>query len=109
MAEEGYGKVDTRPISAVLAIASYQLPVAREYAMPGESVPYQPAVPQDTVQISAEARKKAAEATEAIRLWGEVRYDPPHTDDPDLPWEAAHQEWIDLMTRVFGEEKQTKE
>ncbi len=94
--------MDTRPISAVLAIASYQLPVARDYSSP-EGLPAL-ALPEarDTVQISAEARKKAAEASEDLHLWGEVRYDPPHNDDPDLPWEAAHQEWVDLMTRVFG-------
>jgi len=55
------------------------------------------------VEISAEARQAAADrANEEIRLWGEVRYDPPHTDDPDLPYEVAHREWLDLMEKVFG-------
>lgn len=87
----------------MLAIASYQLPVTRDYAAGGSPQFAQP-FPQDSVQISPEARKKAAEAAADIHLWGEVRYDPPHNDDPDLPWEAAHQEWVDLMTRVFGAE-----
>ena len=96
--------MDTRPISAVLAIASYQLPVAREYSASDDSPAYLPPLPRDSVQISAEARKRAADAAEKLHLWGEVRYDPPHTDDPDLPWEAAHQEWMDLMHKVFGED-----
>ena len=101
--------MDTRPISAVLAIASYQLPVARDYAGANGPPPFPQAVPQDSVQISPEARKKAAEAAPDIHLWGEVRFDPPHNDDPDLPWEAAHQEWVDLMTKVFGAESASDE
>lgn len=108
MAEKGPEPVDTRPISAVLAIASYQLPVARDYAG-GPALPqFSQPLPQDSVQISPEARKKAAEAAANIHLWGEVRFDPPHNDDPDLPWEAAHQEWVDLMTRVFAAEGQSE-
>ena len=101
--------MDTRPISAVLAIASYQLPVARDYTGANGPAPFAVPAPQDSVQISPEARKKAAEAMADIHLWGEVRFDPPHNDDPDLPWEAAHQEWVKLMTRVFGAEKATDE
>ena len=96
--------MDTRPISAVLAIASYQLPVARDDASGSGPAHFAQPFPQDSVQISPEARKKAAQATADIHLWGEVRFDPPHNDDPDLPWEAEHQEWVDLMTRVFGAE-----
>lgn len=101
--------MDTRPISAVLAIASYQLPLARDYAGGSEAAPFARPLPQDSVQISPEARKKAAEAAADIHLWGEVRFDPPHNDDPDLPWEAAHQEWVELMTKVFGAESATDE
>lgn len=93
--------MDTRPISAVMAIASYQLPVARDSSPHGD-LPLPAPAPRDSVEISAEARRRAAEA-DNVRLWGEVRFDPPHYDDPDLPWEVAHQEWIDLMTRVFGQ------
>lgn len=101
---EGLRPVDTRPISAVLAIASYQLPVARDFAATTDLPGFAQPAARDTVQISAEARKKAAED---IHLWGEVRFDPPHNDDPDLPWEAAHQEWVDLMTKVFGAEQRS--
>lgn len=99
--------MDTRPISAIMAIASYQLPVARDYSPPGEMPAPVPA-PRDSVQISPEARRRAAEADD-VHLWGEVRFDPPHYDDPDLPWEVAHQEWMDLMTRVFGEQESEAE
>mgnify|MGYP001007966867 CR=1 FL=1 len=101
-AGKGFGSVDTRPISAVLAIASYQLPVARDFSASTDLPRFSPTYPEDSVQISPEARKRAAEAADKLHLWGEVRYDPPHNDDPDLPWEAAHQEWMDLMTEVFG-------
>jgi hypothetical protein len=96
--------LDTRPISAVLAIAAYQLPVARDYA-PGLGTAVLGVQPpaRDRVEISVEARKAAERANDALHLWGEVRYDPPHIDDPDFPWEVAHQEWLDLMEKVFGE------
>ena len=96
--------MDTRAISAVMAIAAYQLPTARAYA-PGMGMTALAvsAGAKDRVEISAEARKAASDALDDIHLWGEVRYDPPHTDDPDLPHEVAHQEWLDLMSKVFGE------
>ncbi|MEO8541164.1 MAG: hypothetical protein ABI577_15590 [bacterium] len=96
--------MDTRPISAVLAIASYQIPIAHDYTSATDANAYLPRQAPDTVEISSEARGQAQAAAEAIHLWGEVRYDPPHTDDPDLPWEAAHQEWVDLMRKVLGEQ-----
>jgi len=64
------------------------------------TVPAGPA-PHDSVEISAEARRLARDAYSRSPLPGEVRYDAPHTDDPDFPWEVAHQEWVDLMAKVF--------
>lgn len=66
-------------------------------------------VPHDSVEISDEARRRARDAYTRSPLPGEVRYDAPHTDDPDFPWEVAHQEWVDLMAKVFnriGEESE---
>jgi hypothetical protein len=94
--------MDTRPISAVMALAAYQLPVAREYAPGLGFAAIAPMARPDSVEISAEARAAAARE-ENLQLWGEVRYDYPHTDDPDLPWEVAAQEWEELMARVFPE------
>jgi hypothetical protein len=100
--------LDTRPISAVMAIAAYQLPTARDYHPGmGHAMVAPPAAP-DTVEISAEARQRAAEETEELRLWGEVRYDYPHTDDPDMPWEVQHQQWKDLMAKVFARGDQSE-
>ena len=77
-----------------MAVAAYQLPAARDYA-PGMGVTHlAPPAQSDTVEISAEARSRAN--SENIKLWGEVRYEYPHTDDPDLPWEVAHQQWNEL-------------
>lgn len=56
---------------------------------------------QDSIEISDEARRLARDAYSRSPLPGEVRYDAPHTDDPDFPWEVAHQEWVDLMAKVF--------
>ena len=96
--------MDTRPISAVLAIAAYQLPIARDYAPGMGTATIAPPAAPDSVEISAEGRRRAAAAdAENLRLWGEVRYEYPHTDDPDLPWEVQHQQWKDLMAKVFGE------
>lgn len=94
--------MDTRPISAVMAIAAYQLPVARNYVAGDGFAQLTPPARQDSVEISAEARRRAAQEADQFHLWGEVRYDPPHTDDPDLPWEVQHQEWMDLISKVFG-------
>lgn len=84
-----------------MAIASYQVPVDRDFGGPVDLRGYQPALPTDSVEISSEARRLAAEAAMNVHLWGEVRFDPPHTDDPDFPWEVAHQQWIDLIQKVF--------
>jgi hypothetical protein len=92
--------VDTRAISAVMAVAAYQLPVTREYAPGMGMARLTAAVERDIVEISAEARRRAG--AENVTLWGEVRFDYPHTDDPDLPWEVAHQQWNELMEKVFG-------
>ena len=95
--------MDTRPISAVMAIAAYQLPVARDYRPGMGTADVAPPAAPDTVEISTEARRRAAENAENLQLWGEVRYEYPHTDDPDFPWEVQHQQWQDLMKKVFGE------
>lgn len=102
--EHGSQVLDTRAISAVMAISAHQLPVARDYSPGmGRTALAVAAGAQDRVEISAEARRRAAdEASEDVHLWGEVRYDYPHTDDPDLPHEVAHAEWVDLMAKVFG-------
>jgi len=94
-----------------MAIAAYQMPVARDFH-PGMGGPatIAPPAPPDSVEISAEARRAAAADQENLRLWGEVRYEYPHTDDPDLPWEVQHQQWKDLMAKVFGDpEKERQE
>lgn len=97
--------MDTRPISAVMAIAAYRLPVAREWAPGlGTTALAVSEGAKDRVEISDAARKRAAESADP-KLWGEVRYDYPHTDDPDLPWEVAHQQWTDLMAKVFGDKE----
>jgi hypothetical protein len=92
-----------RPISAVMAIAAYQLPVARDYEPGMGDASIAPQAAPDSVQISAEAREAAASDLENLRLWGEVRYEYPHTDDPDLPWEVAAQQWEELMAKVFAD------
>lgn len=99
--------MDTRPISAVMAIAAYQFPVARDYG-PGMGLPHLvPPAQRDTVEISAAARERAAQ--ENMRLWGEVRFDYPHTDDPDMPWEVRQQQWMDLLAKVFKKPGKTEE
>lgn len=93
--------MSTVPVSGASAIAAY-LPAARsgggDAAVPPVALPGA----RDSVHISDEARRLAREAMPDIRLFGEVRYDPPHTDDPDFPWEVAHRQWVDLMEKVFG-------
>lgn len=101
----GTKALDTRPISAVLAIAAYQMPVARDYHPGMGPAMVAPSAAPDTLEISYEARQLAARESEALKLWGEVRYDYPHTDDPDLPWETQHQQWTDLIAKVFGPPK----
>lgn len=94
--------MDTRPISAVMALAAYQLPVARVYAPGMGFASIAPPAQPDSVEISAAARAAAAQQ-ENIELWGEIRYEYPHTDDPDLPWEVASQKWQELMAKVFAD------
>lgn len=96
----GVRAMSTVPVSGATAVAAY-LPSTR---LDGAGAPLPLALPgaRDTVQISEEARRLAKEAMPDIRLFGEVRYDPPHTDDPDFPWEIAHRQWVDLMKKVFG-------
>jgi hypothetical protein len=92
-----------------MAIAAYQMPVARDFHPGLGTATIAPPATPDSVEISAEARRAAAADADNLRLWGEVRYEYPHTDDPDLPWEVQHQEWKDLMAKVFkrpdGEEQ----
>jgi hypothetical protein len=56
----------------------------------------------DSVVISEAARKLAEKAKPDIVLWGEIRFDPPHHDDPDLPWEIQHQEWMEVVEKIMG-------
>jgi hypothetical protein len=94
--------MSTVPVSGATAVAAY-LPFARFDAPLPRGFP-PPLLPGgDSVQISAEARRLAKDALPDIHLFGEVRYDPPHTDDPDFPWEVAHRQWVDLMRKVFGQ------
>ena len=94
--------MSTTPVSGAAGATAY-LPHPQggaAFAAVHAASPVAPA--RDAVEISAEARRLARDAYS-----GEVRFDAPHTDDPDFPWEIAHQEWVDLMARVFtrmGEE-----
>ena len=57
--------MDTRPISAVMAIAAYRLPVSREWAPGmGSTALAVSEGAKDRVEISAEARQRAAASTE---------------------------------------------
>ncbi|GIW16292.1 MAG: hypothetical protein KatS3mg063_2145 [Tepidiforma sp.] len=96
--------MDTRPVSGLLGAAAY-----RPF-LPGNGsalVRYPPpaaAEPVDVVELSPEARDLARQFAQPFprdAYWDQVRYDPPHTDDPDFPWEVAHQEWMQLVDRVF--------
>lgn len=82
-----------------MAIAAYQLPVARDYTPGMGTAHLAPPARPDTVEISAAARERAAR--EELSLWGEVRYEYPHNDDPDMPWEVRQKQWMDLMAKVF--------
>jgi hypothetical protein len=94
--------MSTVPVSGPTAVAAY-LPATRLEGVHAPGLPAALPAPRDTVQISEEARRLAREAMPGgVRLFGEVRYDPPHTDDPDFPWEVAHRQWVDLMKKVFG-------
>ena len=85
-----------------MALAACQLPVARAYTPGMGFASIAPPAQPDSVEISAEARAAAARQ-ENLELWGEIRYEYPHNDDPDLPWEIASQEWRDLMAKVFAD------
>lgn len=101
--DPGVRAMSTVPVSGATAVEAY-VPFARFEAA---DVPVLPvpllAGAHDSVHISDEARRLAKDALPDIHLFGEVRYDPPHTDDPDFPWEVAHRQWVDLMKKVFGE------
>jgi hypothetical protein len=88
-----------------VALAAYQLPLARDYAPGMGPASITPPGRPDVVEISAEARAAAAR-DDNFQLWGEIRYDYPHTDDPDLPWEVAAKEWEELMAKVFPHHEQ---
>jgi hypothetical protein len=94
--------MSTVPVSGATAVAAY-LPSVRFDSPDSPAFPV-PRIPgaTDSVQISDEARRLARESLPELHLFGEVRYDPPHTDDPDFPWEVAHRQWVDLMKKVFG-------
>lgn len=102
----GYGvsAMTSVPVSGASAVAAY-LPFARADSLRPRGLPVLLLPGGDSVQISDEARRLARDAMPDIHLFGEVRYDPPHTDDPDFPWEVAHRQWVDLMKKVFGEGK----
>ncbi|WP_322796696.1 hypothetical protein [Tepidiforma sp.] len=92
--------METRPVPGLIGAAAY-----RPF-LPGNGGPLlrQPPPVVDTVEISDEARALAARyAGDFPRdaYWEQVRYDPPHTDDPDFPWEIAHARWMQLIDAVF--------
>ncbi len=92
--------METRPVTGLLGAAAY-----RPF-LPGNGSPFlhHPPPVADTVQISPEARALAdrfAQPFPRDSYWDQIRFDPPHTDDPDFPWEVAHQKWMELVDRVF--------
>lgn len=93
----------TGPVSGAVLIAAYQPVTLREDQAAYLPPPPQPAGPMaDSVVISEAARKLAEQSRPDIVLWGEIRFDPPHHDDPDLPWEIQHQEWMEVVEKVLG-------
>lgn len=95
--------METRPVSGLLGAAAYR-PFLPGNGSPVVRHPPPVADVTDIVEISPEARHLARlHAQEFPRdgYWDQVRYDPPHTDDPDFPWEVTHQQWMDLIDRVF--------
>lgn len=92
------------PVTGLLVATAYQpaTPRDQDAELPPPPQP-SPAPLADTVIISEAARKLAEKSAPDIVLWGEIRFDPPHHDDPDLPWEIQHQEWMELVEKVFGE------
>jgi len=88
------------PLSGIPVLAAYR---AVPSAGGRVTLPPPPPLPpgRDTVEISDEARRLAAARVEQA-IWGHVRYDPPHTDDPDLPWEVVHDRWMESLRKVFG-------
>lgn len=92
------------PVAGLFVTTAYQPATVRDADAELPPPPQPAASPlADTVIISEAARKLAEKAEPDIVLWGEVRFDPPHHDDPDLPWEIQHQEWMKLVEKVFGE------
>lgn len=95
--------MDTRPVSGLLGAAAYR-PFLPGNGSPVVRHPPPTADAADTVDISPEARELAnrfARPFPRDGYWDQVRYDPPHTDDPDFPWEVAHQQWMEIVDRVF--------
>ena len=93
----------TGPVSGAVLLAAYQPVVLRD--VQAEHLPKipEPTGPMaDSVVISEAARKLAEKAKPDIVLWGEIRFDPPHHDDPDFPWEIQHQEWMEVVEKVLG-------
>lgn len=92
--------METRPVTGLLGAAAY-----RPF-LPGNGSPVvrQPPPVADIVEISPEARELAERYAQPFprdSYWDQVRFDPPHTDDPDFPWEIAHQQWMEIVDRVF--------
>ncbi|HMO53263.1 MAG TPA: hypothetical protein PJ994_02045 [Tepidiformaceae bacterium] len=97
----------TSPVSSLHVIAAYQPALVRGDPV-GHGLPAQrDSQPVDTVVISEAARKLAEKARPDVILWGEVRYDPPHHDDPDFPWEIQHKEWMEVVEKVFARPETT--
>ncbi len=93
--------MDVRPISGLVGAAAYR----PFHPGAGRPLMRHPPPVADVVEISPEARALAdryAQPFPRDGYWDQVRYDPPHTDDPDFPWEIAHNEWLEMIARVFG-------
>ncbi len=93
----------TGPVSGAVLLAAYQpVGVRDDHAghLPRAPEPTGPMA--DSVVISEAARKLAEQARPDIVLWGEIRFDPPHHDDPDFPWEIQHKEWMEVVEKVLG-------
>lgn len=93
--------METSPVPGLIGAAAYRT------FLPGNASPLvrQPPPVADTVEISDEGRALAARYAGHFprdAYWEQVRYDPPHTDDPDFPWEVAHARWLQLIDSVFG-------
>lgn len=93
----------TGPVSGAVLMAAYQPVLLRDDHAEHLPPPPKATGPMaDSVVISEAARKMAEKAKPDIVLWGEIRFDPPHHDDPDFPWEIQHKEWMEVVEKVFG-------